>query len=474
MRIATTGAMRRRSTPRRQPVHHWIFRPICSVRVGTRSAAHALRGLPQLRIMPRRRSLVALAILAVGACRAAVPPWGTSIDAAKRNADNVFAGFAFRFYNVQRDPRFAAARPKMANAALAPSRIFNDTTIWSAMSPDSVRALYLHAEMTDRGYLFSARPAAPYPVRLGDERHFMQLTRLERDRYEWITHVDHGIGPVRAGEAATAIGTLLTAFEGRTGPAILADARATFPRTGRHLGQMFTVDSLRSTPLADGSTTFALHLVITPDTVRRRYPYFAAYLDKYVMPSEARMQLVDQGGAQFLDLDLRRGAATVRLRARGGRLVTLAGPPRPITDSLRVRFDFSAKFMMFRVGFTNLIGDFTVERGEHDRAWMLRFRREPEWNFPLATNRLIRSPLRSPFEGRGSELRLAVRDDLGNQAMSVRQARITVKESAIMRWLGGLGSTAFGDFAGRSEAEENRFLMELFGALRLDVAAFVP
>lgn len=420
------------------------------------------------------RSLVAIATLTLGACRAAVPPWGTSIDAAKRNADNVFAGFAFRFYNVQRDPRFAAARPKMANAALAPGRIFNDSSIWSAMAPDSVRALYLQAELTDKGYTFSARPAAPYPVRLGDERHFMQLTRLGDGRYEWITHVDHGIGPVRAAQVATALGTLFTAFEGRTGPALLADARASFPRAGRHLGQMFTIDSLRSTPHGDGSTTFALHLAITSDTVRRRYPYFAAYLDKYVMPTNARMQLVDRGGAQFADIDVRRGTVAVRLRARDGRLVSLAGPPRPMTDSLRLRVDLSAKFMMFRVGFTNLVADFTIERGEHERAWMMRFRREPEWHFPLATNRLIKSPLRSPFEGRGTEVRLAVRDDLGSQAMSVRQARTAVKESAIMRWLGGLGSTAFGDFAGRSESEENRFLMELFGALRQDVAAYTP
>lgn len=420
------------------------------------------------------RSLVAIATLTLGACRAAVPPWGASIDAAKRNADNVFAGFAFRFYNVQRDPRFAAARPKMANAALAPSRIFNDSSIWSAMAPDSVRTLYLHAELTDKGYTFFARPVAPYPVRLGDERHFMQLTRLGDGRYEWITHVDHGIGPVRAPQVASALGALFTAFEGHAGPALLADARSSFPRAGRHLGQLFTIDSLRSTPHGDGSTTFAMHLGITPDSVRRRYPYFAAYLDKYVMPTDARLQLIDRGGAQFADIDLRRGTAAVRLRARGGRLVSLAGPPRPMTDSLRLRVDFSAKFMMFRVGFTNLVADFTIERGEHERAWMMRFRREPEWRFPLATDRLIKSPLRSPFEGRGTEVRLAVRDDLGSQAMSVRQARTAVKESAIMRWLGGLGSTAFGDFAGRSEAEENRFLMELFGALRQDVAAFTP
>lgn len=424
--------------------------------------------------MLRLRFLTVLAALALGACRDAIPPWGNSLDAAKRNADNAFAGFAFRFYNVQRDPRFAAARPKMASAALSPSRIFDDTTIWSAMSPDSVRTLYLHAELTDKGYLFSARPAAPYPVRLGDERHFMQLTRLARDRYEWITHVDHGIGPVRAPQAARALGTLFTAFEGRTGPALLADARATFSRTGRHLSQLFTLDSLRSTPLADGSTVFALYLTITPDTLRRRYPYFAAYIDKYAMPSDMRLQLTDRAGGQFAALTLDRGKVVTRLRAREGRLVSLAGPPRAMGDSLRLHLDFSAKFMMFRVGFSNLVGDFTVERGEHERAWMMRFRREPEWSFPLATDRLIKSPLRSPFEGRGTELRLAIRDDLGSQAMSVRQVRTAVKESAIMRWLGGLGSTAFGDFAGRSEAEENRFLMELFGALRQDVAVLAP
>ena len=90
---------------------------------------------------------------------------------------------------------------------------------------------------------------------------------------------------------------------------------------------------------------------------------------------------------------------------------------------------------------------------------MMRFRREPKWDLPLATERLIRSPLRRPFEGRGSELRLAVRDDLGSQAMSVRQVRTAVRESAIMRWLGGLGATAFGDFralGGRGESIPHR------------------
>ena len=94
-----------------------------------------------------------------------------------------------------------------------------------------------------------------------------------------------------------------------------------------------------------------MHVSITPDSLRARYPAFAAYLDKYVMPSRARMQLTDDGGAQFLDVAMHDGRFTVRLRSRGGHLVSLAGPPRPMPDSLRVRIDVTAKFMIFRVGF---------------------------------------------------------------------------------------------------------------------------
>lgn len=396
---------------------------------------------------------------------------------AKRNADNAFAAFAFRFYTPQRDQKFALARTRMGRYALIPSRLFEDSAIWAAMVPDSVRALYVQGALTDRGYQFTARQSAAYPDHVGDERHFLQLSRLGprgSDDYEWITHVDHGIGPVRARQAGDAIGTIFTAFEGVAGPALVANARTTFPRTARHLGQLFAIDSIRTTALADGSTAFALHVAITPDSLRARYPWFATYLDKYVMPSRGRFQLTDRSGATYADIALRDGRWTTRLRARGGRLVSLAGPPRPMPDSLQLRIDATAKFMIFRVGFHDLVGDFSIERGEHTRAWVMQFRHEPKWDLPLATERLIRSPLRRPFEGRGSELRLAVRDDLGNQAMSVRQIRIAVRESAIMRWLGGLGATAFGDFTGSSEVEENRFLYEMFAAMRLDVAALDP
>lgn len=425
--------------------------------------------------MPRLRPLTGLLVLALTACRATVPPWGASMNDAKRNADNALAALAFRFYNVQRDAKFTLARPRMARYALVPSGIFNDTSVWSVGTrSDSTRALYLNGTLGDKGYTFSSRASVPIPDKLGDERHLLQLTRLRDGEYEWITVVDHAVGPVRASEVGAVFGTLFTVFEGRSASALDDDVRTHFPRTARHMHQLFSISTLRTTLHADGSTGFALAAAVTPDSLRARYPAFAAYVDKYIMPTRARMQLTDDQGAPYADITLDRGTLSVTLRARNGTLVSLTGPARPRPDTLRARIDLSMKMMLFRVGYTNLAGDFIVERSEHSRGWFLRFQREPDWDFPLAVDKLIRSALRRPFEGRGTELRLTVRDDLGRQAISQRQVRTAVKESAIVRWLGGLGSTAFGDFSGRSEAEENRFLTELFSALREDITAIAP
>ncbi len=392
------------------------------------------------------------------------------MDAAKRNIDNSFAAFAFRFYNVQRDARFTVARARMGRFTLTPSRIFSDTAVWTIMSPDSVRALHVQGTLTDKGYSFTSRAVAAYPERLGDQRHFMQLTRLGDDTFEWITHVDHGIGPVRAAEVGAAFGVLFTAFEGRSSSAIRSDIGEHFPRTARHMRQLWNITSLRVTPQGDGSSLLAMRVTFTPDSLRGKYAAFAAYLDKYVMPSRGQMIVSDRTGASYMNVQHTGATFDVRLRAKNGSLVALSGAPTPMPDSLQVRLDFSAKMSIFRVGYSNLIADLVIERGQQLRGWTLRFQREPRWHFPLGTEHLISTPLRRPFEGRGTELRLAVRDDLGRQAMSVRQLRTAVQESAIMRWLGGLGATAFGDFEGRTELDENRFITELFGAMRLDVA----
>lgn len=407
------------------------------------------------------------AILTLG-CRGSIDAFGGSTEFARYTADHVFAGFAYRFYNVQRDSQFQRARSLMGQYALIPSRLHRDSTLWNHFA-DSSRTLHVRAEFTGDAYRFTADPRAPYPLALGHERHALNLRWLGGGDYEWFTTVDHAVGPATPASIAAAIMATLTAAEGRPAEASRADARASFPRTGRHLGRLLGIDSLR-TVTDDGATTVTLGISFHPDRLRHLYPRLAAYVDKYVIPTVYAARLTSHTGREFVDLRGRDGALVIRLRSRGHRLVALDGPPDPMPDSLLLHADVSFRYGLFRVGFTDLVGDFTIERAEHQRAWSMRWRKEPAWHFPLAVDKLIRNPLRRPFEGRGLEFLLGVRSDLGPQTMSVRYTRLMVNESAIMRWLGRLGASAFGEFTGPTEIEENRFLYEMFAALRVDIA----
>jgi hypothetical protein len=372
---------------------------------------------------------------------------------------------------VQRDPDFARARMKIARHALTPGTLFADTSVWTVDdSRDSTRAFFVTGTYENARYLFDDAPNAPYPTRIGDQRHFVQLKSLGDKNYEWFTTVDHGIGPVRATQVAASLSELFTAFDGRRDTELLADGRMAFPQTAKHLSQLFAIDSLRSVPLTDGSWAFTLGLRINTERMKAGYPAFAGWLDKYVTPTIYRITLTGRDGRKYFDGIGRPGTLVVRLRSLDDRLVALDGAPTPFPDSLRISMDVSMKYKLFRVGFTGMQGDFTIERGEHEQAWQMRFTKEPSWHFPLAMNQLIRVPLKRPFQGRGVELRVGVRDDRGPQALSIRQARAIVNESTIMRWLGNLGFSAMSDFSGKSEQEENRFWAEMFMALRRDAA----
>lgn len=402
-------------------------------------------------------------------CQASIDAFGTSPAYARHVADNLFAAFAYRFYEVRRDSSFHRARELMGQYALIPARLFRDSTLWNVFPADSSRTLLVNASFVDNHYLFAANPVAPHPRSLGDQRHALNLQWLGRSDYEWFTMVHHAVGSVKPAQAGAAILATLTAAENRPGDQALADARSTFPETGRHLAQLFSIDSLR-TAHDGGATTTMLAVSFDPDRLRPRYSYFANFVAKYIMDAVYRLQLTDHSGRVFFDASGRDGRLVMRVRSRDRRLISIGANPVPMPDSLRLVADLSMKYGLFRVGFTNLVGDFVIERGEHLRAWSMRFRSEPAWHFPLAVDKLIKNPLRRPFQGRGAEFTIGIRDDLGAQSISERHARLAVTESAIMRWLGRLGASAFGNFSGRTELEENLFLYETFEALRRDIA----
>ena len=407
----------------------------------------------------------------LGGCRNALPAFGGSPAAAATNAGDFFDAAARRFTNVQRDARFAAARPKLGRHALTPSKLYDDRELWSLRGARD-RTLLLNARFVNGRYAMGAASARAVPTRPGDAVHVIRLDRLPRDdQYAWTTHVDFAIGRMTAADAANVIGSLLRAVEGRPGPAAHADARLAFPRGSAALGRLFTIDTIRTTPDAGGATTVDLSISLHPERLRRTFPAFADYVVKYVTPARYRIALTDPAGTPYLTTAAAKNRLTLRARVKDGRLMTFTGPPRPMPDAVQLRMEAFAKFGPFTVGASDVVGTYTSIRTPTERGWLLRFDREPRWHLPLAAATLLKAPLRRPFAEGGATLRLAVRDVPGGQTVIARQSYTAVQESAVLRFLGALGSTALTDFAGKSEDEENRFWAEAFTAMRADAGA---
>jgi len=331
--------------------------------------------------------------------------------------------------------------------------------------------LELDGKPTPTGYLFTPRAGTPVPGRLGESHHTMRLTQLDDDDYRWETLVEHAVGRVAPTEAAAGFSAWLEAFQ-RPERELRADVHAALPRTSAALGRLFVLDSVRTTLLTDGSTVVDLRVLVDQQRVRPTMPYFADYVQKYVRPGRLVAMLGDGhgGGARWLDARMRDAVMTFRFRTRDGRLLALDGPARPLADSTELEVEAYERFLIFDVGVSEMRGTFAMLRGPNLRGWQMRFNQAPHWHLPLAVRHLIAGPLDRPFQNEGMLLNVVLRDD-GAQTLLVRQFDVSVKESAIVRWLGGLGSHAMQDFAGRAEAEENRFLAEALLALRADLVA---
>ncbi len=445
------------------------------------------------------------AALATAACRAAGPaladsPNGAAVTRTAAAADALFESMKLRFTNVRRSRKFAYARIRIGRHALSPSGIWNDSLVWNARTA-TTRTLSVAGAFQNGSYLFADRVAAPLPNQLAGSLHVMHLRREGEGKFEWLATVDHAVGSVRAAQMSDVLSESLrgvtaiahpirvdgpalpgtparpragSAATGRAAEVLLrANYRGAFPRTSATLGRLVTLDTIRITPLSDGSASLLLGMRLRPQGIRATHPALAKYVTDYIVPMVFRITLADRAGTRWFDAAARDGFMRVRVRTRDGRLVSLDGAARPMPDSLLIRSEFITKILIFNVGFTNLVGDFVVVRGEHERGWHMRFRREPEWQLPLAARHLIRAPLRHPFERDGSLLRIVVRDAPGSQTVLAREARFAVQESAIVRWLGGLGFTAMSDFVGKSEVDENRFNAEVFAALGSDFHALV-
>lgn len=421
-----------------------------------------------------RRSLLVLAALAgplaLVACRDSVRALGTSPATVRRNGDLLFGSIASRFGSIERSPKASDSRRKMIRAALVPSRAFDDTSVWTGRPTADSRSLIVAGRTTERGYYFWDDAAPPGPVHPGDSWHVMQLTRLGPELYRWNTAVNFAIGEAGAVHVADLFGAVVGGAEGRAEARVRADYRTAFPRTTAALGLLATVDSLRITPLPDGSTLQIVGIRLHPDRLRSRYPHLAAYVRKYVSTGRAKLVVRDRGGVPWMTIDARDERIGIVLRSIGGRLAPLAGEPRALPDSMQVVADMSMKVKLWTVGFDQLVTDLAIERGTSHRAWTLRARREPRWRLPLITERILRTPLRRPFMGQGAMFRVGVRDERGTTLL-VRSTELVVEESGILRFLNSLASTVLDDYDPKTERERDAFLREVFLSMRADVRA---
>jgi hypothetical protein len=408
--------------------------------------------------------------LALAGCREVAPAFGSNIPLARQNAEEFFYSVGSRFTNIQRPQRIIRARQQFGHYALTPSGIYNDTTIWLSIGPDSARLFGDEGVFAFDRYLVTARLANTPPDALTESREIVRLRKLSDNEYEWFTNVEVALGRISAKNIADVLAAGLAAGEGKTSAQIRANYTASFPRTGAALGRLFTIDTLRATPDSDGATTFDLAIRLTPEILKATMPHYAAYIDKYISKGKYRITLTDKTGARWLDAWAANYYMHFKVRSKGGHFAPLEGAVRPMPEALTIHLDMSMKILVFTVGWREMTGDFDIINTPHERGWSMRFAKEPEWRLPPTVGYLLKSPLRRPFKDQGIPVRVSIRDNPGAQTILNRRGSLVVQESGILRFLNRLSGTAVGDFLGPSEREANRFNADAFRALRLDVA----
>jgi hypothetical protein len=422
--------------------------------------------------MRRLSRLVFLAVFALAAaCREPLVALAgpAAPEASSAEAEQLFAALGARVTTPLRDQKYDSARVKIANAAFLPSRVWDDTAVWTT-GTSIRRTLFVNGRFADGHYRLEAARSASVVTQPAESRHLINLTRLSSDEFAWDTDVAYGIGSVRAPDIGAFVTALFASGEGRGEREVRADYRAVIPLTSAALGQLFSVDSIRTTPLVDRSTIATFAVSMRPGDIERRFPNFARYLRSYAQTARMHWTVTDRAGGTYVDCSASSGRIVLRVRTLAGGLVALAGVARPIPDSLSLNGEFTMRVRRFTMGFRDYHAELNVIRGDHERAWIIVTRREPQWVLPLVTERLLRTPLRRPFQGSGSLFRIGVRDDsTGGQSVLHRRMHLEVQESAILRIVGRLGAIAVSDYAGLAEREQNAWLQEVFAALVADI-----
>ena len=408
------------------------------------------------------------------ACRDAVPALGATPERAASRAATMLNALADRFGTVELAPEIARARPRLARYSTTPSRLLHDERLWTSRTDDE-RLLEIAGVRRGGRYTLFHRPGAPAPQTPGEARHVMRLQILGDDEFRWTSLDEVALGPITIADLDRALTSIFRAAE-RDDPTVARLAtREAFPRASASLSRMFVIDSLRTARETDGATSVVLGLGLRPGRAERAFEALGPYAREYWVPIRWRMDVRDSSGANWGSVTKRDSSIVLRFRVRDGSLAPMRPATHRLGGAVRLTVDASVKVGPFRVGVQGLDVRALRVTNSSQIAMALRFPAEPEWQLPPLVARLLRSPLRRPFEGSGALIRYGVRttaDSTGDTLSAVwRDIDITVRESGILRFFGRLGGTALGDFRAGAEREAERLWEESLRGLAEDVGA---
>lgn len=373
-----------------------------------------------------------------------------------------------RYGVIEREPAYEAVRPKLAAAVLVPSRAFDDRSVWTAAEGEW-RGLWLEGRGGPGAYRVGIRPAPPAPSETGEYRGRLTLHRLESGRFEWTTQEALALGPIRPEELVAALRALLRAAESQAMPGARPPGSESMPRSARAFGRLFDLEALSLRPDPAGGVRIEVALRLQPERLKAGLPKFAAYVARYSRGLRLAATASVEDGRPLWTAEVEDTAWRLRLRSRDGRLAPLEGPSGRAGKRLRVTIDYSFKSGPFRVGVKGLAADVDLAPWSGELAFVARFVEQPDWKLPFLIEPFMRNSLRYPFEGPGSQLSLAVRPEAERSTL-VAESRVRIRESWIVRWLGGFTRKALDDLRA-AESEADRYVLECLTAVREDLAS---
>ncbi len=142
--------------------------------------------------------MAALALaLALSACRDAALPFAGPAPApgGRERVQQALTALYERYANVHLGPRYLYARQHLSSAALVPSRVFNDSALWTGAPDSATRRFELREFVTPAGVTEQeAADSVAWPSRLGDAKHVVTLRKLPDGDYAWNTNATIALG----------------------------------------------------------------------------------------------------------------------------------------------------------------------------------------------------------------------------------------------------------------------------------------